>query len=83
MIKNPYLAGKIDGELLSGDISKEQAQILHKARVKNIPKCLGEYNPDIVDCQRQDLEICRLCKKIKGEINEVKKQRMYLCHNPG
>jgi hypothetical protein len=63
MIK-PELAGRIDGALLSGDISKNEAQILHKARTEKQPYCLGEYDPLCPDCQRQDLEICQVCKKL-------------------
>jgi hypothetical protein len=63
MIK-PELAGKIDGAMLSNDINKDEAQILHEARISGVPYCLGEYDGFCPDCQRQDLEVCKLCSRL-------------------
>lgn len=64
MIINPRLAGKIDGSLLSGDITGKEADLLHKWRRLGIPKCLGHYNPQCSDCLKQDILPCKLCKKL-------------------
>lgn len=58
---------------------------------KKYPLCLGEYDFEKPDCQRQDLEICRICryitwKKIEPLKRELKKKdekvemKIYLAH---
>jgi len=64
MITNPYLAGKIDQAMIDKKITENEANILHNARMKEIPLCLGKYDYHVQDCQKQDINICMLCKKI-------------------
>ena len=64
MIKNPCLAGLIDGALLRGDITEWEARVLHKWRRLGSPKCLGGPCPP---WKWQDIYPCELCRKIRGE----------------
>ena len=61
----PELAGTIDGALLAGDITEQEADLAHSFRQCNIPACFGNYDSQITDCQRQDIIACQICKKVK------------------
>ena len=64
VVVKPELAERIETAWREGRISENERMRLHHWRWVNIPACLGGYNPDIRDCERQDNEACRLCKKL-------------------
>ena len=65
MIVKPHIAGWIDGMLLCGDIDEKMHRRLDRWRLSI--ECFGNYNPQLPDCQRQDTEPCRWCRKIYYE----------------
>jgi len=65
-MNKPELAGRIDGAMLNGDITSEEADLAHQYRIKNYPACFGNYDFRKTDCQRQDIIPCQLCRRIVG-----------------
>ena len=61
MIYKPSIAGAIDGMLLGKEITEEEHKKLDRYR-KDI-LCFGYHDPYRPNCQRQDREYCRLCRK--------------------
>jgi len=66
-MRNPELAGIIDGAMLAHDITEYEAQQAHVYRQEGNPFCFGHYDSLVIDCQRQDIKACQICKKLKRE----------------
>lgn len=55
---------EIKGAYLRKLITLNEAILICKCVLKSKPLCIGAYNHQISDCQRQDLRCCQVCKKL-------------------